>query len=173
MSRIWSLTHLIVSGCVDDLVSCNVSIGLCRLRPAELSDSWADDVKGQATWFTRRWEIKNIILRKIVTAQTASCDSVVAKECAKSTQINRITIAKIDNMVFQGLDDNIFFKDRLTKTAHEQRWSDVLVITIFHCFTGNNVCFVAISYNIVGTHSHLVVTTWVEFGQLCLWTLHI
>lgn len=53
MGQTWSLTHPIINGCVDDLVSGNVSIGLCRLRPAELSDSWTDDVKSQTARFTR------------------------------------------------------------------------------------------------------------------------
>lgn len=75
----WSLTHLIVNGCVDDLISCDVSIGLCRLSPAELSDSWANDVEGQATWFTRHWVTKNRILRNTDIAQTANFHSVVAK----------------------------------------------------------------------------------------------
>lgn len=54
-----TLTQLIVDGCVDDLISCNVAIGLCRFCPANLSDSWADDIKGQAPRFTRHWRKQN------------------------------------------------------------------------------------------------------------------
>lgn len=75
----WSLTHLIVNRCVDDFVSCDVSIGLCRLRPAELSDSWANDVESQATWFTRDWVTKNRILRNADIYLTANFHSVVCK----------------------------------------------------------------------------------------------
>lgn len=74
-----SLTHFIVNGSVDDLVSCDVSIGLCRLRPAELSDSWANDIEGQATWFTRHWGTKNSILRNTDIVQTSNCHSAIAK----------------------------------------------------------------------------------------------
>lgn len=65
----WSLTHFIVNGRVDDLVSCDVSIGLCRLCPAELSNSWADDIESQATRFTRNWGTKNRYLRNIDIVQ--------------------------------------------------------------------------------------------------------
>lgn len=47
------------------------------------------------------------------------------------------------------------------------------VITVFHRLAGNNVCIVAISHCIVGTHSHLVVTVWVQVGQVSMWSLHI
>lgn len=47
-----SLTHIVIDGRVDDLVSRNVAVGLCRLCPAELSDSWTDDIEGQPTRFS-------------------------------------------------------------------------------------------------------------------------
>lgn len=54
-----TLTQLIVDGCVDDLISRNVAIGFRRFCPAELSDSWTDDIKGQAPRFTRHWRKQN------------------------------------------------------------------------------------------------------------------
>jgi len=53
-----TLTHFVIDGCVDDLVSRNVAVGLCRLSPADLSDSPTDDIEGQTSRFTRRWRKK-------------------------------------------------------------------------------------------------------------------
>ena len=53
------LTQVIIDGCVDDLVGCDVAVSLCGLPPADLSDSPADDVKGQTSWFTRPWRRMN------------------------------------------------------------------------------------------------------------------
>lgn len=49
------LTQVVIDGCVDDLVSRDVAVGLCRLSPADLSHSRTDDIKGQTSGFTRRW----------------------------------------------------------------------------------------------------------------------
>lgn len=65
--RTQSLTQVIINGGVDDFISRNVSIGLCRLCPAELSDSWAQDIKGQTTWFTRHWRTQSTVLKNTDT----------------------------------------------------------------------------------------------------------
>lgn len=47
------LTLIVVDGGVEDLIGCDDTVGLCRLRPADLSDGGTDDCEGQATRFSR------------------------------------------------------------------------------------------------------------------------
>ena len=46
------LTAVLVDGRVHDLIVCDDTVGFRRLRPAHLSDSGADDVKGKAARLT-------------------------------------------------------------------------------------------------------------------------
>lgn len=50
--QILSLTAILIDGCVNNLILCYHTIGLCWFRPTQLSDSWANDIEGQAAWFT-------------------------------------------------------------------------------------------------------------------------
>lgn len=46
-------------------------------------------------------------------------------------------------------------------------------ITIFQCLTGNNICIIAITLCVVGTHSHLIITIRVQVCKVSMGTLHI
>lgn len=51
----WPLTCVVIDGCVEDLVVGDDTVGLGRLRPADLSDSWTDDVERKTTGLTGDW----------------------------------------------------------------------------------------------------------------------
>lgn len=100
--RFWgsqALTQLVIDGRVYDLVCCYVAVGFRRLRPAQLSDSWADDVEGQTSGFPWRCRAHQQHIRNLDLPQ----NSPTPNPNQNATKDNKCTLAFT---VFQCLTGN-------------------------------------------------------------------